>query len=204
MTSDSGPARSGTRLACGAVTDDLLEQVADGHAAQRTSHQAGCPHCQAALAEYDRLWAPVREAANEPVHAPESILQTALGRIRGTTDHPTYGVWDSGLGQTRIAARVVAVTARETAQGVPGVRVAVSRLAAPGSARGHEEPQVRVGVTGHSAALVLLVAATYGDDLHALADRVHVAVARQVRAVTGLEPVSITVVIDDVFATRVA
>ena len=36
-------------LACGADIDELLEQAADGHAAQFTSHQRDCVYCQAAL-----------------------------------------------------------------------------------------------------------------------------------------------------------
>ena len=38
-----------TRLACGADVDELLEQAADGHAGQFTSHQRDCLYCQAAL-----------------------------------------------------------------------------------------------------------------------------------------------------------
>lgn len=41
----------GQRLPCGANLDDLLEQVADGHAAELTVHQSRCVHCQAALTE---------------------------------------------------------------------------------------------------------------------------------------------------------
>jgi hypothetical protein len=32
-------------LECGAVVADLLEQVAEGHADELTSLQAGCPYC---------------------------------------------------------------------------------------------------------------------------------------------------------------
>ena len=46
-------------LPCGADVDALLEQVADGHGADRDAHQRDCVHCQAALAEFAALWAPV-------------------------------------------------------------------------------------------------------------------------------------------------
>ena len=42
-------------LACGRPTEPLLEQVAEGRAAEFDDHQATCPHCRAALAEFDRL-----------------------------------------------------------------------------------------------------------------------------------------------------
>ncbi|MEV0051033.1 Asp23/Gls24 family envelope stress response protein [Saccharopolyspora shandongensis] len=189
-------------LPCGAAVDDVFAQVADGHAARRSTHQAGCPHCQAALAEYDRLWSPVREVADAAVHPPDSPLQAALSHIRGTVHNPTYGVLTSDDGQTRIAARVVVVIAREAAQNVPGVRVALSRLRLPGGDPVERENPVRVGLAGQSAAIVLTVAATYGTDLHELAERIRSAVAEQVRAATGLEPVAITIAIEDVFAAR--
>ena len=44
-------------LACGADLDELLEQAADGHASQLTDHQRHCPHCQAALQQFSRIWA---------------------------------------------------------------------------------------------------------------------------------------------------
>ena len=50
----------GDTLPCGHKVDDLLEQVADGRAGQLTQHQQGCVHCQAAISEFTRLWAPVR------------------------------------------------------------------------------------------------------------------------------------------------
>lgn len=189
-------------LPCGAAVDEVLAQVADGHAARRSNHQAECPHCQAALAEYDRLWSPVREVADAPVSPPESPLQAALSHIRGTPYDPTCGVLAGDQGQTRIAARVVVVIARETAQDVPGVRVALSRLRLSGAAPVVHENPVRVGLAGQSAAIVLTVAATYGTDLHELAERIRTAVAGQVRAATGLEPVAITIAVEDVFAAR--
>ena len=50
-------------LPCGAEIDPLLEQVADGRAADRDAHQRDCVHCQAAIAEFTALWAPVAETA---------------------------------------------------------------------------------------------------------------------------------------------
>ncbi|MFP5071168.1 Asp23/Gls24 family envelope stress response protein [Pseudonocardia nantongensis] len=195
-----------SRLACGRSADQVLDQVADDRGADQDEHQKHCPHCQAALAEYGRLWAPLRTLAEEHVSAPDSIIDTALTRIRGSVEHADYGVLDSPEGHTRIAARVVVVTARECAQQTPGVRVALSkhitdRGSASGSGAGSEwaGAEVTAGVAGRSTAIEITLAADYGQNLPELAERVRRQVSDRVRELTDLEPVQITVVIDDVF-----
>jgi uncharacterized alkaline shock family protein YloU len=183
------------RLPCGAAVDDLVSQVADGAADGRTPHQSTCPHCQAALAEYTRLWSPVNELAAETVHPPQSLLDEILPRIRGAVSSPPYGVVPGPHGDTRVANRVVAVTARVTTEQIPGVRAALTHREATAADGGSD---VVAGVAGGSTALQITLAASYGEDLPALADRIRTAVARSVRRVTGLQPVEITVIIDDV------
>ncbi len=200
----------GERLVCGRRAEDVLAQVADGRGAERDAHQRQCPHCQAALGEYDRLWAPIRELAAETVNPPESMVESALRRIRGAVEHSNYGVVESPNGLTRISARVVVVTARETAQTVPGVRVALSKhitgsaddgdySADGGHAGDAGGAEVTAGVAGRSTAIEITLAADYGLDLRRLGERVRDEVAARVRALTDLEPVHITVIIDDVF-----
>lgn len=202
----------GGSLACGRSVDALLEQVADGRAGERDSHQRGCTHCQAALAEYDRLWSPLRAIAAETVTAPEGLIDQALTRIRGVLEHPDYGTIasDTGRGVTRISARVVVAAARQSAQGVPGVRVALgtrldpTRAAAAGPDQAGEDPRepagaaVDAGVAGASTAIQITLAADYGTDLRALGERVRETVIRRVRELTDLEPVEVTIIIDDV------
>lgn len=205
MTPDGSP----ERLPCGRPADDLLAQVADGHGSRRDDHQSGCTHCRAALAEYSRLWAPVHELSSEQVATPEGFLEAALQQIRGSVEHTYYGVLSSPAGLTRVSARVVMITARETAQNVHGVRVALGRhvaaaLANPAgsdgaAAAGGTPPEVDVGVAGRSTAIEITLAADYGSDLPQLAERVRDAVVSSVRLLTGLEPVHVSVVIDDVF-----
>lgn len=182
------------RLTCGARVDDLLAQTAEGRAAERSAHQNGCPYCQAGLAEYRKLWSSVDDLAAEPVRPPDTILTTVLSRIRAAATHAGHGVVVTPLGVTRIADRVVAVTARLAAEQVPGVRAALSR-AALSRADGVE---ATAGTSGSSTAVQLTVAAGYGEDLHHLADRIRLAVSGHVRALTSLEPAEITVIIDDV------
>lgn len=195
-------AHDGGTLACGAQIDDLIEQAAAGHATDLTEHQQGCAYCRAALVEYDRLWAPVRDLADQPVTPPDSIVQAALRRIRRVTQTPRYGQLADPEGLTLVADRVVTITARVSAEHVTGVRAALSRELGPSSQRADvsAEPTARVvaGVAGRSTAIEITVAADYGQELHSLAQRIRTAVDGTVRSVTGLDPVDITVVIDDV------
>jgi hypothetical protein len=68
-------------LPCGADLGALVAQVAD-RVPGDLAHQAGCPHCQAALAQLERLWALVGHLAAERVEAPERIDAVVLGRIQ--------------------------------------------------------------------------------------------------------------------------
>jgi uncharacterized alkaline shock family protein YloU len=202
---------SGERLTCGRPVEDVVAQVAAGRGGERDAHQRRCPHCHAALAEYERLWAPLTELAADKPSAPDSIVETVLRRIRGAVEHMDYGVLESARGRTRISARVVVVIARESAQSVPGVRVALSKHIAggtgdPSDIRGDGTAvnpaggaEVVAGVAGRSTAIEITLAADYGVDLHRLGEQVREAVAAEVRALTDLEPVQVTVIIEDIF-----
>lgn len=187
------------RLACGARVDLIFDQVSAGRADVPTAHQADCPHCRAALAEYDRLWRPIREMAASDLRAPESVLDRAFARLRAATADPGYATLPGTRGVTRIAARIVVVTARETTQHIAGVRVALSRLLPDADGTTGPAPQVVAGVAGRSTAIEITLAAEYGTDLEALGATIRAEVARRVRELTGLEPIDIAVHIDDVF-----
>lgn len=213
------PVADDERLTCGRGVADLLDQVAEGRAGILDAHQERCPHCRAALVEYERLWAPVLEMAAERPAAPVSVLDRALRSLRRTLEHPDYGVLASADGLTLVSARVVVVAAREAAEQVTGVRVALSRSRRDQADDGGPvdggpdtdgpddgEPdagatgaaKVEAGVAGRTAALEITLAADYGSDLVELGDRVRTAVTEQVRALTGLEPDHVLVVVDDV------
>ena len=198
-SSDSSHPGPDDRLPCGADIDALLEQVSAGRGDQRDAHQAGCPHCTAALAEYDRLWAPVRRTAHTEVFAPDSVLAEALRRLRDVASDPDYGSIVGPDGTTRISGRVVVVTARETAQAIEGVRVALSSLTS-GAASSEVGVRVVAGVAGHSTAVEVSLAADYRTDLVALGERIRTEVEARVRDLTGLDPVAVSVRIDDVLA----
>jgi uncharacterized alkaline shock family protein YloU len=194
-------ARTEGRLPCGRDTDALVAQVADGGAEPQDPHQRECPYCQAALAEFDRLWAPVRAVADHRPRAPEGLLDEALRRIRGVAADPEFGTISDVRGRTRISAHAVESLARHLASRVPGVRVALSRLVASGG--GPETsliggPEVTAGVAGSSTVVSITLAADLGENLIALGDRIRATVADGIRASTGLEPVAVLVHVDDV------
>lgn len=166
-------------LPCGRDADALVAQVAEGFPLD--DHQRACPHCRAAIIELDGRWAPVRAVAGHRLSAPDSVVDNALRRLRGRIPDTEYGRLEEADGHTTIAARVVVVLARHLAATVPGVRAALSALA-----------------TGGSTAVQITLAASYGQDLAALAERTRATVARGIREQTGLDPVVVDVVIDDV------
>ena len=194
-------------LVCGADIDALLEQVADGAAADLTAHQRDCPHCQAALTEFAGLWEPVQRLADTPVPAPAALRAAVLKSVRRLVADVWYTLQLSDGGSLRVAARVVATIARETARGVPDVRVALgrstqSRLASlvEKATLGHRHPNAAVGVLGRTAVVDLALAVTYGAQVDVIARRVQHEVIAELRRSVGLHDVTVNITVDDVIA----
>lgn len=197
--------RDSRELACGASVDELLEQVADGQDEQLTAHQRQCPHCQAALAEFRQLWAPVHEYAKAPVSTPQRLKNTVMKQVDRLVQDVWYTLHLTDGGSIRIAARVVAAVARDTAARVPGVRVALgrttdSRIAAlvAKATSGHRHPHAAVGVLGRTAVVDLALAVTYGDPAHEVAHEVQRRVMAELQQKIGLQTVTVNVTVDDV------
>lgn len=197
---------SGTEtLPCGESLDDILEQAADGHADQRTAHQRNCPHCQAALREFTQLWQPIRDAAAEPLTVPAALKAAVTAQIRRLVADVWYTLQITDGGTVRVAARVVATIARDTARKVPGVRVALgrsteSKLAAlvEKATLRHRHPQAAVGVLGRTAVVDLALAVTYGEPVDAIARQVQQNVIAELRTKIGLHDVAVNITVDDV------
>ncbi len=196
------------RLVCGADLDELLEQIAEGRAAQRDAHQLACVHCQAALAEFTARWAPIAEsarAAPPQLPFPEQLKALVMRRIGTLVQDVWYTLQLTNQGTISVAARVVATIARDAARSVPGVRVALgrstqSRLAALAekATLGHRHPHAAVGVLGRTAVIDLALAVTYGDPAHEVARAVRDEVIAELRRNIGLTSVIVNVTVDDV------
>jgi uncharacterized alkaline shock family protein YloU len=192
-------------LPCGAEIDPLLEQVAEGRAADQDAHQRGCVHCQAAIAEFTALWAPVAETAGLPVPVPPGLTAAVMSQIRVLIGDVRYTLQTTEDGVIRIAARIVAALARDTARLVPGVRVALGRstygkIAAPTERATfqHRPPHAAVGILGRTAVVDLAVAVTYGDPVHEVARDIQQHVIAALRDQIGLRTVAVNVIIDDI------
>jgi uncharacterized alkaline shock family protein YloU len=192
-------------LPCGAEVDPLLEQVADGRAGDLDDHQRDCVHCQAAIAEFTALWAPVAAEAASPPAAPSGLTSAVMSQIRRLVSDVWYTLQTTELGTIRIAARIVATLARDSARLVPGVRVALGRSShgqlaalAEQASLGHRHPDAAVGVLGRTAVVDLAVAVTYGDSAHEVARDIQRHVIAELRQTLGLQTVVVNVTVDDV------
>lgn len=188
-------------LACGTDSGALLTQVAEGRASVRDDHQRRCPHCQATLAEYARLWAPFDELAAAEVHAPPGLLDRALAAIRDTAGPVGWGRVADPEGSFLVAARAIVSVAGHAARSSPGVRIALSTIGEL-TAHSAEPDAVSAGVSGQSVAVELTVAAEYGHDLHRLAEHLRERVTAEILTQTGLDVVEVDVTITDVFRRR--
>jgi uncharacterized alkaline shock family protein YloU len=178
-------------LPCGADVDPVLEQVADGHAADRDAHQQDCVHCQAAIAEFAALWAPVTETAASPVPAPPGLTAAVMSQIRVLVRDVWYTLQTTNLGVIRIAARIVAALARDTDSKIAALTEQATFA--------HHHPRAAVGVLGRTAVVDLAVAVTYADPVHEVARDIQQRVIAALRDQIGLQTVVVNVTVDDIF-----
>jgi len=192
------------KLVCGADVDLLLEQVADG-GGQLSAHQRDCVHCRAAISEFTALWDPVREVAATRVLPPAELAATVIRRIRRLVHEVGYTLQITDGGTIRIAARVVAALARDSARLVRGVRAAFGRSShsTPGVFTGDGPLSQRpagaaAGVLGRTAVVDLAVAVNYGMPVHDVARDIQRQVAAALHHGLGLQNVTVNVTVDDV------
>jgi len=192
-------------LPCGADVDALLEQAARGRGADWDAHQLHCVHCQAALSELTVLWEPVAELAAVPVAPPPGLVAAVMSQVRRLVHDVWYTLEVTEIGAVRIAARIVAALARDSARAIPGVRVALGRSThgkvaalAEKASFGHRHPDAAVGVLGRTAVVDLAVAIGYGDPAHLVAREIQRQVTDTLREQVGLRDVTVNVTIDDV------
>ncbi len=200
------PPLDATSLPCGADTDLLLEQAAQGRGADWDDHQRLCVHCRAALGEFTVLWEPVAELAAAPVPVPPGMVAAVISQVRRLVHDIWYTLETTEIGTVRVAARIVAALARDSARLVPGVRVALGRSTQGKVAAltekatfGHQHPSSAVGVLGRTAVVDLAVAIGYGHPAPQVAREIQHRVSAIVRDQVGLEDVTVNVTVDDVF-----
>jgi uncharacterized alkaline shock family protein YloU len=200
-------AGDGDRLPCGASANALLLQVAEGTPPRDPTHQRGCPHCRAALAELEDLWAPVQELAAEEVRAPAGLLQAVMAQVRELSRNNWSAVLQDAVGgETRIAARVVGAVARLAAESVlhvtlalGGGRVATEAGAATDVARvAGAEDATDVGVAGTHVVVDVQIAIDYGVPMPQVAEQVRQRIADHIATHTGLTTTEVNVVVVDV------
>ena len=199
---------SGDRLPCGVLLDDLLAQVAEGTAPRDAAHQRTCPHCRAALAELEDLWAPVRELAAEDVRAPAGLLQAVMAQIRDLSRNSWSAVLSDPAGRTRIAARVVGAVARLAAESVPHVTLALGggRVATPtGTAADPAlvagtsgEAATDIGIAGNHVVVDVQIAVDLGAPIQQVAAAVRDRITRHIAEQTGLVTTQVNVTVVDV------
>ena len=193
-----------TTLPCGAHVDALLEQAAHGRGAAWDVHQLRCVHCQSALGEFSSLWEPVAELANIPVPAPPGLIAAVMSQVRRLVLDVWYTLEVTDIGAVRVAARIVAALARDSARAIPGVRVALGRSThskasalAEKATLGHRHPAA-VGVLGRTAAVDLAIAIGYDRPAPEVAREIQRRVTATLRDQAGLRDVKVNVTIDDV------
>jgi uncharacterized alkaline shock family protein YloU len=126
-----------------------------------------------------------------------------MSQIRVLIRDVWYTVQTTEDGVIRIAARIVAALARDSARMVPGVRVALGRstydkIATERATFQHRHPHAAVGVLGRTAVVDLAVAVTYGDPVHEVARDIQRQVIATLRDHIGLKTVAVNVIVDDV------
>lgn len=191
------------RLECGTELAGLVDQVAEGREPEDPGHQAACAHCEATLAQLDRIWSEVREVAREEVAPPYSVVATVISRIRRGLLPDAFGLpleqvvprlvrhalLDAERGTTRIADAVVADVVRVAAR-----RIAHARLLGSPSRAG-----IEVEVAHGSVRIALRLGLSYGVSVPAVVLAMRDAVIADVEALMGLRVTGVDITVEDVF-----
>jgi uncharacterized alkaline shock family protein YloU len=186
-------------LECGAVVADLLEQVAEGHADELTSHQTGCPYCKLTLSRAADSWRAVEGLRAEPVQPSPQLLARVIQRTRAGLED-----WQIELGGergvTRVSRAVLTSLAFWTASAAPGVReVLGARPTGTDVQRaGASESRRERLLSPHNLRIELELSLHYGLNAWVVAEEVRRAVIDQVWEVTGLELAGVELLIADV------
>jgi uncharacterized alkaline shock family protein YloU len=188
-----------SELECGAVVAHLLEQVAEGHAEELTSHQAGCPYCKDTLSRAADSWRAVEGLQAEPVQPSQQLLARVMRRTRAALED-----WEIELGGergvTQVSRAVLTSLAFWTASAAPGVREVFEARPRGTDVQGAGRSRSRRGrqLSPHNQRIELDLSLQYGFSALVVAEEVRRAVIAQVWEVTGLELAGVELMIADV------
>lgn len=200
----------GEHLPCGADLGILVDQVAENLSPRDPEHEAGCEHCQAALAELGPLWEQVRELAREDVEVPPALLATVMRAVRaerignGGATLPLRAVIPQLVnhalllgerGTLKIADSVVALIVAREALVTPGV---LSLDSGGASSLVGRSPGVVVVVDESRVSVRLRLVAELGWPIPDVVDAVRRRAGAAVQIMTGLETAAIDITVTDV------
>ncbi len=203
-------AHDGEHLPCGADLGVLVDQVAEELPPQDPEHEAGCEHCQAALAELGPLWGQVRELAREDVVVPAALLATVMRAVRverignGGATLPlrevipqlvNHALLLSDRGTLKIADSVVALIVGREALATLGVLSLDSGVA---SALAGGSPGVVVVVDGGRVSARVRLVVGLGWRIPDVVEAVRQRAGAAVQRMTGLETAAIDITVTDV------
>lgn len=201
------------RVACGIELGALVDQVAEGVPPTDPGHQAGCRHCQAALAELEPLWGRVRELAREEVSVPAALAAIVIRTIREQLPDDRsdrlpleevvprlleHALLLDERGTTRIADTVIAQVVAREALATPGV----SAVARGGAVRAAAGGGVTVAVDGHRVSLHLSLVVTLGSVIPDVVAGVRARVVDVLERLIGLEAVAIDITVAEIREQR--
>jgi len=136
---------------------------------------------------------------------PHRLQASVMHQIDKLVQDVWYTLELTDDGAMRVAARVVATIARDTARRVRGVRVVLGRttdtrvadLVAKATRR-HRHQNAGIGVLGRTAVIDLAVAVTYGEQVHQVAHEIQRRVKAELQENLGLQTILVNVTVDDV------
>lgn len=184
-------------LKCGAAVGELMEQVAEGHADDPTSHQAECSYCQLTLSRLAASWRTVERLRVERAEPSPRLLSGVMRRVRSGLDDRRVELSDE-RGATRVSVAVLTTLAFWAAAAVPGVRQVLSARPRISDLQTVARSVGTRLVSPNSLRIDLELSVDYGFSALLVAAEVRRAVVDQVWAMAGLEVAGVDLTILDV------
>lgn len=195
----------GTTLPCGNDPSRLITYAADQTAPPTGAHEATCPYCKAAIAEFVELWLPVREWVRRDIPLPQRFVATVMARVRRLVQSPHHAASVSARGTTTVTSWVLGLIASAATTDTPGV----TRITGTPTDT-HRRAAVRYGADGIDITEVdaVDIAVTLGitsearPDLAGLADVVRHNVINAIHDHTTIQATEVDISIDDLEFNR--